>query len=319
MSLPAGWKSHLDELADCQPWPRYYHFRAAEMDLVQALCPLPRGGTMLELGCGNAFHSYLLSARFDLVIATDLDRPDPATHTIGLDRARALGRILSFRSLRLAAASAEALPLADGSIDFVFSSNVLEHVPRQCRAVREIHRVLKPGGQCLTVVPAAMERVYNFPISYVQVAASMLRGVRKHRRERGIPSARQSPEAASGTGAAAPGNGFLGKARRFFRVHYPGFPFPKPHGEYRSSTEELLAHRPARWVSLFSGAGFRIQQTFTTILAPNTLGMAVSPALAYWIARAGWPLTRRLGGMPFFRSVGTSFAILAVRDSEERK
>lgn len=38
------------------------------------------------------------------------------------------------------------LPLADESVDFVYSSGVLHHSPNIERSVREIHRVLKPGG-----------------------------------------------------------------------------------------------------------------------------------------------------------------------------
>ncbi len=45
------------------------------------------------------------------------------------------------------------LPLADGSFDAVVCISVLEHVEDPQRAVREIHRVLKPGGQALLYAP----------------------------------------------------------------------------------------------------------------------------------------------------------------------
>ena len=47
-------------------------------------------------------------------------------------------------------------PLADASIDVTFSSNVLEHLPDKAavlQALRESHRVLKPGGLSITVMP----------------------------------------------------------------------------------------------------------------------------------------------------------------------
>jgi SAM-dependent methyltransferase len=47
-----------------------------------------------------------------------------------------------------------AMPFADGSFDFVFSTDILEHVEDDNRALSEIHRVLKPGGRCLITVPA---------------------------------------------------------------------------------------------------------------------------------------------------------------------
>jgi SAM-dependent methyltransferase len=47
------------------------------------------------------------------------------------------------------AAPAERLPLLDDSVDFVFCVNALDHCSLPPRVVREIHRVLRPGGQAL--------------------------------------------------------------------------------------------------------------------------------------------------------------------------
>lgn len=47
----------------------------------------------------------------------------------------------------------EALPFADGSYDFVFASHVLEHVPDDLKAIREIRRILKPNGLAILPVP----------------------------------------------------------------------------------------------------------------------------------------------------------------------
>jgi ubiquinone/menaquinone biosynthesis C-methylase UbiE len=46
----------------------------------------------------------------------------------------------------LRVADAEALPFADNSFDLVYSWGVLHHSPDTARAVREVHRVLRPGG-----------------------------------------------------------------------------------------------------------------------------------------------------------------------------
>lgn len=47
----------------------------------------------------------------------------------------------------------EALPYADASFDYVYSTNVLEHVQDPDRVVHESLRVLKPGGYLQFVVP----------------------------------------------------------------------------------------------------------------------------------------------------------------------
>jgi len=55
------------------------------------------------------------------------------------------------------ACGAEAMPFADAEFDCVTCVEVLEHIPPELRraALREIHRVLKPGGQLLLQVPHA--------------------------------------------------------------------------------------------------------------------------------------------------------------------
>lgn len=46
------------------------------------------------------------------------------------------------------------IPIPDGSLDFVFSDQVFEHVLNQSLAWKEIVRVLKPGGVSVHVIPA---------------------------------------------------------------------------------------------------------------------------------------------------------------------
>jgi SAM-dependent methyltransferase len=53
--------------------------------------------------------------------------------------------------LRLHAAGAQAMPFPDGSVDAVVSTLVLCTVPDQAAAIREIVRVLRPGGRLVFV------------------------------------------------------------------------------------------------------------------------------------------------------------------------
>ncbi len=53
-----------------------------------------------------------------------------------------------------------ALPLMNDSFDLVFASHVLEHVPNDRQAIKELHRVLRSGGIAILPVP-----IYDIPIT----------------------------------------------------------------------------------------------------------------------------------------------------------
>jgi SAM-dependent methyltransferase len=57
------------------------------------------------------------------------------------------------------------MPLADNTFDVVICNHVLEHVPDDRKAMREILRVLKPGGYGIMQVPMEMtlEKTYEDP------------------------------------------------------------------------------------------------------------------------------------------------------------
>ena len=101
--------------------------------------------SMLDIGCGAG----------QTLIASKLK---PGAFICGIDideEALALGRRLS-RRITFVRASGERLPFSDGSFDFIISrvSLLLMHLPV---ALREVARVLKPGGQVwFTLHPISM-------------------------------------------------------------------------------------------------------------------------------------------------------------------
>jgi SAM-dependent methyltransferase len=54
------------------------------------------------------------------------------------------------------------LPFPDGSFDVILCSHVLEHVVDDRKAMRELHRVLRPGGWALVLVPIDFGRTETF-------------------------------------------------------------------------------------------------------------------------------------------------------------
>lgn len=51
-----------------------------------------------------------------------------------------------------------ALDLPDAAFDAVLCSHVLEHVPQDAQAMRELRRITAPGGWCLVLVPLDLDR-----------------------------------------------------------------------------------------------------------------------------------------------------------------
>ncbi len=64
------------------------------------------------------------------------------------------------RGLPVVRADAVALPFAADSLDLVVAFDVLEHLPDDIGAAREVGRVLRPGGRLLVAVPAD-ERLWS--------------------------------------------------------------------------------------------------------------------------------------------------------------
>lgn len=124
------WRLFRREQTDPEP---FYRMLAAEAaaDLDARHGPL-EGKVILDLGCGPGVYTRALRDRGAKVIPVDKDPGET--------------RLLGEPPEGLVLADAGDLPLADESADGVFCSNLLEHTPNTPEVIREIERVLKPGG-----------------------------------------------------------------------------------------------------------------------------------------------------------------------------
>jgi len=96
-------------------------------------------GRVLEIGAGNGANFPRYPEAVTDLVATE---PDPYM----LERARMHASELG-RTIEIHQATAESLPFPDASFDAVVSTLVLCSVTDQRKALDEILRVLKPGGQ----------------------------------------------------------------------------------------------------------------------------------------------------------------------------
>ncbi len=54
------------------------------------------------------------------------------------------------------------LPFEDASFDFIFCNHVLEHIPDDLQAMRELYRILRPGGMGIFQIPQDLNREITF-------------------------------------------------------------------------------------------------------------------------------------------------------------
>ena len=111
--------------------PDTFYAKLADRTLSKFELPL-RGKLVLDLGSGPGHYTAALERAGATVIALDLGLSDIV---------RVVGR-----GLNGIHGDAANLPFPDGSVDGVFSSNLMEHVPDTHPVFDEIERVLKPGG-----------------------------------------------------------------------------------------------------------------------------------------------------------------------------
>lgn len=132
--------SSIDDLEDM--FRLRGHMAVVEMPLSSLA-----GKRVLEIGSGAGSHSALFARHGAVMTSVDLT----------FARARSTGA--KFRLMGEAApgclalqSDAENLPFAEGRFDIVYSNGVLHHTTDTGKAMREVWRVLKPGGQAVIML-----------------------------------------------------------------------------------------------------------------------------------------------------------------------
>lgn len=191
-----------------------------------ALMP-PGRGSLLEIGAGDGFQASILALHFDPICAVDVPPLRPASECL----------------FPVSVYNGSQLPFPDRTFDWVFSSNVLEHITDIERFQNEIRRVLRPGGRCVHIMPSATWRLWSIVTHYLSLP---MRALQRFRGDRA-----STIEYGSEHGRSGSKPGWRRRLRNAILV--------RRHGERGIALAELYLFSRWAWRRLFERCGFRVQ------------------------------------------------------------
>ncbi|MGY8926061.1 MAG: class I SAM-dependent methyltransferase, partial [Flavobacteriales bacterium] len=100
-------------------------------------------GNVLEIGTGSGYGIELLSSKADKFLTID-----KFESTVGAEASKTIENV-DFRQMNVPPLTG----LDNNQFDFVVSFQVIEHIKKDTAFVKEIHRVLKPGGKFIHTTP----------------------------------------------------------------------------------------------------------------------------------------------------------------------
>lgn len=115
--------------------------------------------SVLEIGCGRGFYEMVLHTLYPEVSLCAVDTNDTY---LALAKQRVPTKRVTFEHQ-----DALHLPYKKDSFAAAFATEVLEHIPNDLAALKELHRVVKPGGVVVITVPHARYPVLWDPLNTV--------------------------------------------------------------------------------------------------------------------------------------------------------
>ena len=109
-----------------------------------------RGGFYLDVGCGNGAQTVFFAQHFERWMAIDVEE----------NRLEEFRRVVESGEWRVESGNidirrydGERIPLEDKTVDVLTCIEVIEHTKSDSNTIRELLRVLKPGGTAIITVP----------------------------------------------------------------------------------------------------------------------------------------------------------------------
>jgi SAM-dependent methyltransferase len=217
------------------------HLRNIRLYEIEQVMPyMQPGQCVLEIGAGAGWQAQYMAGCGLKVVAIDIPNYEVDFVTI--------------RIWPVIAYDGTHIPLADGSVDVVFSSNVLEHVKNLAELQHEIKRVLKPEGCTIHLLPTPAWRFWTALTFYPDMLRRVVRKALKIAGIVRLPATGNNVQPTS-----------LVQSRSPLHV-LKSLVWPGRHGETGNMLTELYYFSRRHWQYVFEKSGWRVEHVFTNRL-----------------------------------------------------
>ncbi|KAB2807529.1 class I SAM-dependent methyltransferase [Pimelobacter simplex] len=131
-----------EEIAKSAALEHRHWWYAARRALVRRTVRSWPAGRAIDVGCGMGGNTAVLR--------------ELGWQAVGVEYTATGAGIAASRGIPVLRGDGRQLPVADGSVDLVMSTDAWEHIDDDVAVARETFRVLRPGGRALVAVPAGM-------------------------------------------------------------------------------------------------------------------------------------------------------------------
>jgi len=225
-------KGEIKAIQDGTQWGRFV--RKFELDKIFCGIPEDYFKRALELGCGSGEHSKHLAFYCKELIALEYNE----------------GRLVADNDEKTTFVIGDAQDLSrfsDSEMDLIFSSNLIEHLPKLDQCLAECRRVVEKDGMIVHTVPNRTWKIFNLLLFYPFIIKTILCRVFLANK-----SARSS--GAESTKPRLDDN--LRVLSRSFSLR--GRLVPAIHGISKSHFSEFMNWGEKRWISIFEKNGFEV-------------------------------------------------------------
>jgi SAM-dependent methyltransferase len=183
------------------------------------------GRDLLEIGSGTGAQLRLLGAVCKSAVGIEIADSGYAAH----------------RLIEIHEYDGRRIPFPSSSFDAVFSSNVIEHIRNEQMIHREIHRVLRPDGVAIHIVPSATCRVWTSIAHYPAQLKIILSKLRRSQT------------------STEPAKDVAPVERVQWRTRVLNALFLPRHGEFGNRITESWLWRKAGWRRRFEAQGWHVE------------------------------------------------------------